>query len=303
MRRIAPPERETLDRLPQALDGRPWDLPFPPGSWVLTTWRNVGGRLHIDGTIEGGEWCVASQRAAEEADIEGHKSKWRELTTMRPYEEATPTTEAVMGALAQLAEVDQAHRPPPPTAEERRADTQRQRLWQAGRAGVPAGIVGHLRQPEDRPALVAVRAWARGDRLALLLHGANQAGKSLAAAAWLSTHERGRWAGADEIGLATQPDPQHRGTAWLRELRGAGALVIDNIGARCGPAGYEEIEALIMHHLAAGRRLIVTTDYDPDRFFALFGDERRNRVLSRWRLVGSATSVAPWAEQHPGGAL
>lgn len=175
-----------------------------------------------------------------------------------------------------------------------------ERLARARRAGVPEDLFSAITTPQDRPALLAAREWYKTDKRGLILCGPNQAGKSGAAAAWLSNVDRGLWISAEEIGLAVQPDPENKGVARLRQLREAGALVIDDLFRRCGPAGYETIEGLVLHMLDRGRRVVLTADRPSGDVLALFGEGRKNRIASRWERLGWIKSIESWVTTDPG---
>lgn len=239
---------------------------------------------------------IAGERAATEQEIVDWNIEQRRHATLKNHPEPTLLdTEKLINGLLQRV-MHQAPAPVrQPTEEEQKRKELSHRLWNASRAGVPVGEIEILRQPlEERPALDVVRRWAEGGKQALLLAGANQAGKSIAAAHWLSMQTGGLWTTASEIGLCVQPDPEQKGVQRLRQLRGALALVVDNVGERCGQAGYDEIAAQIMHHISQARRLIVTTHNNPKWFFQQFGDGTHNPLLARWQLVGAQEEIPPW---------
>lgn len=252
-----------------------------------------------------GVWCVyryrvtVNARGTTELVQVGHEyaatdQDWHDLGGVRKApctapREPNPDMQALIEKL--LEKPPSAFRAPP-TTEEVERQKRAERRARAAKAGIPVLYLDRLANPQDRPAIRAVREWHKGGKQALLLSGANQCGKSFAAAAWLSSSEGGRWTTASEIGGAVQPPAQ---MDYLRDLRGASALVLDNLGERCGPGGYEEIEAQLMHQISRGHKMVITTDWDPADVWGLFGSETHNRILARWQLVGEVQVIGPWA--------
>lgn len=252
-----------------------------------------------------GVWCVYRWRVTVNASgqtvmvPDGHErtatdEDWLALGGVRKAEvdlgprEPNPDMQALIQKLVE--------RPPErfraePSHAEKKAKYRAECRATATQARIPAMYLDRMLDPEDRPAIRAMRTWEAGTKQALLLSGANQCGKSFAAAAWLATVPGSRWTTASEIGSAVQPPSQ---MDYLRDLRGAAALVIDNLGERCGPGGYEEIEAQIMYQISRGHRIIVTTDWAPRDVWGLFGDATHNRILARWKLVGEVQTIGPW---------
>ena len=264
-------------------------LRFDPetGRAKFVIWRRKGGGFEVSGER------VASQN--EIAEWLAHQR--RNATLKRPPEPSMLDTQKLLDGFLQRVTAQAPTALRVPTEEEQKHKELSHRLWNASRAGVPVGDIEILRHPlQDRPALLAVRRWAEGGKQSLLLCGANQAGKSIAAGFWLSTQTGGLFTTASEIGLCVQPDPEQKGVQRLRQLRGALSLVIDNVGERCGQSGYEEMRSLIMHHLSQARRLIVTTHNDAGWFFRQFGDGTHNPLLARWKLVGEDEEIPPWKE-------
>lgn len=255
--------------------------------------------------ILAGDWDVVFERLATEEEVKAIRD-----AQMEPKSNIEGhISDDLQDTLRRIQEQPPAPVRRPPSEEEIRAQRIEARLIRARQAGVPVDLHTAITKPQERPALVIVRAWekATGARC-LLLHGANQAGKSAAAGAWLSSVPRGLWVSGVEIGLLVQPDQEHRAPARVRQIKEAHALVLDLSEERLGPAGWEMLESLIVHHLHHGRRLIVTTDRGPTTekpateggrvgFFDMFGAGKKNRILSRWDRVGWVRHVGPWNEE------
>lgn len=239
-------------------------------------------------------------RPPERIDLRADLARVLATVRARPDAEGAIREMIRRGDWAGLAGVLPSDPPRKPlTDEEERAARREAALARAARAKVPAGIVAVLRGDfgpvdRERAAMAMIFRWQAKKPApppALLLSGPNQCGKTIAAAAWLLTQEWGRWTSAADLALAARPDPDGLGALELRALREASAIVVDGAGEVESTAAWEQIGALIVHTLARGARIVVTTDLAPADFFSRFGDGERNRVLARWRLHGESREV------------
>jgi hypothetical protein len=205
-------------------------------------------------------------------------------TRLRRFRERLEREAAVHDAYARAEE--ERRKPRPEDAAQRRA----------ARFGVPPKLAAALgARPQDRPALRAVRAWWESGQTALLLYGASQAGKSFAAARWLTSCEEGLFVSGPELELAVRPDPEDRGTAYLRRARSAPALVIDEVAGKIGPSAMEQVDTLLCAAFDRCRRVVVTSNAPTlDTFFGYFGSGDRNRVEARFRGSGRIVEIGPW---------
>ena len=185
--------------------------------------------------------------------------------------------------------------------ERRRPRPEEEVQRRAASFGVPQKLAAALgARPQDRPALRAVRAWWESGQTALLLYGASQAGKSFAAARWLTSCEDGLFVSGPDLELAVRPDPKDWGTALLRRARSAPALVIDEVAGKIGPSAMEQVDTLLCAAFDRCRRVVVTSNAPTlDTFFGYFGSGDRNRVEARFRGSGRIVEIGPWTGGCP----
>lgn len=158
--------------------------------------------------------------------------------------------------------------------------------WAALEAGgMPAQQMRDVmdREPVDTEALRQVQAWANdGARGLVVLHGAQDCGKTYAAAWWMhDRHRRGlatMWISAAKWGRLTFDEIR----PMLRRAERAAALVVDDAG--CGESQGEHfrrtMEALFIER--GDRPTIISGNLNPSQMDKWLG----SRVLSRLRVAG-----------------
>lgn len=214
-------------------------------------------------------------------------------TRLRRFRERLEREAAVHDAYVRAEE--ERRKPRPEEAAQRRA----------ARFGVPPKLAAALgARPQDRPALRAVRAWWESGQTALLLYGASQAGKSFAAARWLTSCEDGLFCSGPDLELATRYGSGEAGTAYLQRARAAPFLVIDECAGKIGTPAMEQVDTLICQAFDRRRRLIITCNaLTKEDFFGFFGSGDRNRVEARFLGAGrtekSIVKVGPWTGGCP----
>lgn len=189
--------------------------------------------------------------------------------------------------------------------ERRRPRPEEEMQRRAASFGVPQKLAAALgARPQDRPALRAVRAWWESGQTALLLYGASQAGKSFAAARWLTSCEDGLFCSGPDLELATRYGSGEAGTAYLQRARAAPFLVIDECAGKIGTPAMEQVDTLICQAFDRRRRLIITCNaLTKEDFFGFFGSGDRNRVEARFLGAGrtekSIVKIGPWTGGCP----
>lgn len=149
-----------------------------------------------------------------------------------------------------------------------------------------------LKRPESSPALEAVRAWYRSGRKMLALCGPAGCGKSLAAAAWLLSIDKGSplWVSGSILKIETLP---HAEKEVLRRAVGASALVIDGVAPddKRGP-----VIDLLLGAVRNGCSAILTTTMTEGQWSRFLSPDPSDLspTAKRWDLYGQTIQLKAW---------
>lgn len=138
-----------------------------------------------------------------------------------------------------------------------RAESPRRRA-EAESRGIPPDVLNVLVEPgkqQQRPALLQVRHWFRGNKPILVLSGPERCGKTFAACAWLLSAKTGlRVAGTDLL-LAAVPKSTHE---VVRRASSLAAVVVDGLDDELTPGSLAVLARLLQSVTKHGRAVITT---------------------------------------------